>query len=85
MASLAQSMGPDVVVHPGMGFKLLCGFTLATGSIFVMWIGEQITARGVGNGASLLIFAGIVAGLPKGLQTLGTMFMESRPGHEPHA
>ncbi len=83
VASLAQSMGPDVVVMPGMGFKLLCGFTLATGSIFVMWIGEQISARGVGNGASLLIFAGIVAGLPKGLQTLSTMFMESVRGTNP--
>ncbi len=83
VASLAQSMGPDVVVIPGMSFKLLCGFTLATGAIFVMWLGEQVTNHGVGNGASLLIFAGIVAGLPKGLQTLATMFMESIRGQNP--
>jgi preprotein translocase subunit SecY len=83
VASLAQSMGPDVVVIPGVAFKLLCGFTLATGSVFVMWIGEQMTSRGIGNGASLLIFAGIVAGLPKGLETLGNMFMESVRGKNP--
>ena len=65
IASLAQSLGPDVVIIPGMAFKLLCAFTLSTGSVFVMWIGEQITDRGIGNGISLLIFAGIVAGLPK--------------------
>ncbi|BDU75338.1 preprotein translocase subunit SecY [Mesoterricola sediminis] len=77
IASLAQSLGPDVVINPGMGFKLLCAWTLATGTIFVMWIGEQITDRGVGNGISLLIFAGIVAGLPKALETIGTMFTAS--------
>jgi preprotein translocase subunit SecY len=83
VASLAQSLGPDVVVIPGMAFKLLCGFTLATGAIFVMWLGEQITDRGIGNGASLLIFAGIVAGLPKGLQTIWTLFKESIQGKNP--
>lgn len=77
IASLAQGMGPDVVVNPGLGFKLMCAFTLATGTIFVMWIGEQITERGVGNGISLLIFAGIVSGLPKAAQTLGAMFRDS--------
>jgi len=66
-----------VVVNPGIGFKLMCAFTLATGTIFVMWIGEQITERGVGNGISLLIFAGIVAGLPKAIQTLSAMFRDS--------
>ena len=74
VASLAQGLGPDVVIIPGIEFKLLCAFTLSTGSIFVMWIGEQITERGIGNGISLLIFAGIVAGLPKGLGTIGSMF-----------
>jgi len=77
IASLAQSMGTDVVANPGFGFKLLCAWTLATGTIFVMWIGEQITDRGLGNGISLLIFAGIVAGLPKALQTFGAMLRES--------
>jgi preprotein translocase subunit SecY len=83
VASLAQSMGPSVVVMQGIGFKLLCGFTLATGSVFVMWIGEQITARGIGNGASLLIFAGIVAGLPRGITTVVSLFKESVQGKNP--
>jgi len=77
IASIAQNMGLDVVANPGLGFRLMCGFTLAVGSVFIMWIGEQITERGVGNGASLLIFAGIISGLPKALQTLGQMFRDS--------
>jgi len=77
IASLAQSLGPDVVIIPGIAFKLLCAFTLSTGSVFVMWIGEQITDRGIGNGISLLIFAGIVAGLPKGVGTIGSMLRDS--------
>jgi preprotein translocase subunit SecY len=77
VATLAQAQGPNVVVMTGIGFKLLCGFTLATGSIFVMWIGEQISAHGVGNGASLLIFAGIVAGLPKGMNTVFSLASKS--------
>lgn len=77
IASLAQGMGLDVMAHPGLGFRLMCGFTLAVGSVFIMWIGEQITERGVGNGASLLIFAGIISGLPQALRTLGGMFRDS--------
>src|SRR5437870_11436550 len=50
------------------GFLLTTILTLTTGTIFVMWLGEQITERGVGNGISLLIFAGIVIGLPRGVQ-----------------
>lgn len=53
---------------PGWGFLLSTVLTLTTGTIFVMWLGEQITERGVGNGISLLIFAGIVIGLPSGVQ-----------------
>jgi preprotein translocase subunit SecY len=52
---------------PGWGFRLSTALTLTTGTIFVMWLGEQITERGVGNGISLLIFAGIVIGLPSGV------------------
>lgn len=77
ISSLAQGMGPDVVVNPGFSFRLMAAFTLATGSIFVMWVGEQITERGVGNGISLMIFAGIVAGLPKALETIFVMFRDS--------
>jgi preprotein translocase subunit SecY len=53
---------------PGWGFRLSTVLTLTTGTIFVMWLGEQITERGVGNGISLLIFAGIVIGLPNGVK-----------------
>ena len=53
---------------PGWGFRLSTVLTLTTGTMFVMWLGEQITERGVGNGISLLIFAGIVIGLPNGVK-----------------
>ena len=82
IASLAQSQnqpGLEVVVSTlsPTGFRLLAAFSLAVGSIFVMWLGEQITERGVGNGISLLIFAGIVAGLPQGITTLSVMMSQS--------
>jgi len=77
VATMAQSLGPDVVIIPGLGFKFMCGFTLSVGSVFVMWIGEQITDRGIGNGISLLIFAGIVAGLPRGILTISHMVRDS--------
>jgi len=60
----------DFVVNPGVGFLLMTMLTLTTGSAFIMWLGEQITERGVGNGMSLLIFAGIVVGLPRGVADL---------------
>jgi preprotein translocase subunit SecY len=62
--------GGDFVLNPGWGFRLMTMLTLTTGSAFIMWLGEQITERGVGNGMSLLIFAGIVVGLPRGVEDL---------------
>src|SRR5437879_2381297 len=62
----------DFVLHPGPGFVLMTMLTLTTGSAFIMWLGEQITDRGIGNGMSLLIFAGIVVGLPRGILDLWT-------------
>ena len=59
--------GLPVVIAPGLLFKLTTVITLLTGTIFLMWLGEQITERGIGNGISLIIFAGIVAGLPSAL------------------
>ena len=56
--------GLAVVMDPGIGFKITTVTTLVTGTLFLMWLGEQITERGVGNGISMIIFAGIVAGLP---------------------
>jgi preprotein translocase subunit SecY len=60
----------DFVLNPGVSFILMTILTLTTGSAFIMWLGEQITERGVGNGMSLLIFAGIVVGLPRGVADL---------------
>jgi preprotein translocase subunit SecY len=61
--------GLPLVQNPGVGFILLTVLTLTTGSIVVMWLGEQITERGIGNGMSLLIYAGIVVGIPRGIMT----------------
>jgi preprotein translocase subunit SecY len=59
-----QAMEGNVVLHPGIGFTFLTVLSLTTGTAFIMWVGEQITERGIGNGMSLIIFAGIVIGLP---------------------
>ena len=58
------SQGLQVVYNPGVGFMLTAVISLTAGTMFLMWLGEQITERGIGNGISLIIFAGIVAGLP---------------------
>ncbi len=57
--------GLSVVISPGMGFVFITTITLVTGTVFLMWLGEQVTERGIGNGISMIIFAGIVSGLPK--------------------
>ncbi len=62
--------GASVVPHPGFGFRLLTMITLTAGTTFLMWVGEQITERGIGNGISLLIFAGIVADMPSAMGQL---------------
>src|SRR5713226_5987988 len=67
---LQRQTGEQLVLDPGPGFILMTMLTLTTGSAFIMWLGEQITERGVGNGMSLLIFAGIVVGLPRGVVDL---------------
>jgi len=59
-----RAAGLDVVMDPGIGFRVVAVSTLVTGTMFLMWLGEQITERGIGNGISMIIFAGIVAGLP---------------------
>ena len=62
--------GEGAVMNPGWGFRLMMMMTLTTGTAFIMWLGEQITERGIGNGISLVIFAGIVVGIPGGLASL---------------
>ncbi len=67
LESLRDPSGLQVVVSPGWGFRILTVISLAAGTAFIMWMGEQITERGVGNGISLIIFAGIVARIPDAL------------------
>jgi preprotein translocase subunit SecY len=62
-----------IVENPGWSFKIMTVLTLTTGTAFIMWLGEQITERGIGNGMSLIIFAGIVVGFPRGLIDTFTM------------
>ena len=62
-----QAIGQAVGMDPGIGFRVVAITTLVTGTMFLMWLGEQITERGVGNGSSMIIFAGIVAGLPSAI------------------
>jgi len=69
---VARWLQANGVGDPGWGFLLTTILTLTTGTIFVMWLGEQITERGIGNGISLLIFAGIVIGLPNGIAQVMT-------------
>jgi preprotein translocase subunit SecY len=57
----------NVVIEPGLGFRITAIMTLVTGAMFLMWLGEQVTERGIGNGISIIIFAGIVAGLPSAM------------------
>ncbi|MBK5257262.1 MAG: preprotein translocase subunit SecY [Vicinamibacteria bacterium] len=63
--SLSQNF--RIVETPGWGFRLFAALTMTTGTAFIMWLGEQITERGIGNGMSLIIFAGIVVGFPRGV------------------
>ncbi|MGA2532887.1 MAG: preprotein translocase subunit SecY [Candidatus Aminicenantales bacterium] len=70
LESLKAPGGAPIVPHGGWGFRLLTVLTLTTGTVFVMWLGEQISARGIGNGISLIIFAGIVVRFPSGLNSV---------------
>ncbi|MDZ7868050.1 MAG: preprotein translocase subunit SecY [Rheinheimera sp.] len=64
IATGLPNMMPGLVINPGFGFYLIAVISLVTGTMFLMWLGEQVTERGIGNGISLLIFTGIVAGFP---------------------
>ncbi len=68
--ALALEQSPGLVISPGMGFRMTAVVSLVAGTMFLMWLGEQITERGLGNGISILIFAGIVAGLPSAMAGL---------------
>ncbi len=75
--AVALESQPGLVIDPGMGFRFVTVVTLLTGTMFVMWLGEQITERGLGNGISIIIFAGIAAGLPS---ALGGLFSQVSQG-----
>jgi preprotein translocase subunit SecY len=64
---------PGLVLDPGILFRFVCVVSLLTGTMFLMWLGEQITERGLGNGISIIIFAGIAAGLPSALAGMGEL------------
>ncbi|MBU4243281.1 MAG: preprotein translocase subunit SecY [Pseudodesulfovibrio sp.] len=64
LESASSPTGAPMVLIPGIGFKLMTILTLTAGTVFLMWLGEQMTEKGIGNGISMIIYAGIVAGLP---------------------
>lgn len=66
--AIALESQPGLVMDPGITFRIITALTLVTGTMFLMWLGEQITERGLGNGISILIFAGIAAGLPAAIK-----------------
>ena len=74
LESMTSPGGALVVPNPGWSFRILTMITLAAGTSFIMWTGEQITERGIGNGISLIIFAGIVAAMPRALSSTFQMF-----------
>jgi preprotein translocase subunit SecY len=73
MENMAGPDGASVVVQAGWSFRLMTMITLTSGTAFIMWLGEQITERGIGNGISLIIFAGIVARMPSALTNVGQL------------
>ncbi len=75
--SVTLESQPNLVIDPGLMFRFTAVTTLVTGTMFLMWLGEQITERGLGNGISLIIFAGIAAGLPS---SIGSLFELVRTG-----
>lgn len=68
LENIKSPNGLPIVIDPGMAFRLMTVISLTAGTMFVMWLGEQITERGIGNGISLIIFAGIAAGIPSGVR-----------------
>jgi preprotein translocase subunit SecY len=71
--SVALESQAGLVIDPGMQFRFVCVVSLVTGTMFLMWLGEQITERGLGNGISIIIFAGIAAGMPGALAGMGEL------------
>jgi preprotein translocase subunit SecY len=81
IAFTLQSFNGNFVIHPGIGFIFMTTLTFTTGTAFIMWLGEQITDRGIGNGMSLIIFVGIVVGLPS---AIGSIYTNTFVTHQWH-
>jgi preprotein translocase subunit SecY len=84
IASMLMSSQGNFVLNPGIGFVLMTMLSLTTGTAFIMWLGEQITERGIGNGMSLIIFAGIVVGLPSAMYQIYTNVVVTRQWNPVH-
>lgn len=80
LENIKSPNGLPVVIDPGMSFRLLTVISLTAGTMFVMWLGEQITERGIGNGISLIIFAGIAAGIPRGIRDTFNLLQNGEMG-----
>jgi preprotein translocase subunit SecY len=78
IAVALQNPQANLVLNPGIGFVLLTALTFTTGTAFIMWLGEQISERGIGNGMSLIIFTGIVCGLPRAISEIYTRVFVTR-------
>ncbi|MDM5176283.1 preprotein translocase subunit SecY [Massilia sp. CCM 8695] len=79
--AVALESQPNLVIEPGMAFRFVAVVSLLTGTMFLMWLGEQITERGLGNGISIIIFAGIAAGLPSALSNLFSLVSSGAIGN----
>ena len=80
LESMTSPAGIPIVPYPGWGFRLITIITLTAGTAFIMWLGEQITERGIGNGISLIIFAGIVANMPSAGINMGRLLSTGEMG-----
>ena len=78
IAFYLQGQGPEIVPNPGIFFILLCIVTFTTGTAFIMWLGEQISEHGLGNGMSLIIFVGICAQVPTALMNVGRLLLNDQ-------
>src|SRR5437899_9361736 len=81
IALTLQNSEGNFVLNPGIGFIMMTMLSLTTGTAFIMWLGEQITERGIGNGMSLIIFTGIVVGLPSAIDQIYTNVFITRQWH----
>src|SRR5258706_16340028 len=81
MAIKAIESVPNLVIQPGFTFEFIGVVSLVTGCLFLMWLGGQITERGLGNGISIIIFSGIAAGLPSALGRMFELVRTAAPGN----